>query len=419
MLAEADLPLRVVGPGAFIDYLGPQDEPWLRVLVEEWARFSGRRRREITTRLSEPLPCEAPYFKRRCATRILLRTLVRTRSWPVAPALARRELFETATARCGARAELLSAAAQRLGTQPEALEELLFADLDSERKVVLPERPPSAAELALKTNLAIAQTVVMRASRVTLDAFGQVRPIVRLAKLRGLMCALLERSPESNAACAPNAEPVGAAGATFPAATLEISGPFSLFRHTLLYGRALAELIPHLAWCARFELVATVSLRGRLLQVRLASGDPIFPGSPPQPFDSQLERRFAEDFARIAPDWDLVREPEALRAGRTLVFPDFLLRHRIFADQQVLVELVGFWTQTYLRQKLARLAQAGVSRLILCIDERRGCDAEVLSSGLPVVPYRRRVDPHAVLELARRLVEAPAATTTGSPPRPR
>ena len=56
MLSERDLPLRLIEERAFIDYLGPQDEPWIRVLLAEMARFEGRRRRELAERLAEPLP---------------------------------------------------------------------------------------------------------------------------------------------------------------------------------------------------------------------------------------------------------------------------------------------------------------------------------------------------------------------------
>src|SRR4051794_24607061 len=73
LLPEHDLPLRVLDDRGFIDSLGPEDEPWLRVLLAELERFSGRRRRELAERLAEPLPCETPYFKRRAASRVLLR----------------------------------------------------------------------------------------------------------------------------------------------------------------------------------------------------------------------------------------------------------------------------------------------------------------------------------------------------------
>jgi hypothetical protein len=105
LLSERDLPLRVIEERAFIDYLGPQDEPWVRVLLAEMARFEGRRRRELAERLAEPLPCEAPHFKRRAATRALLALWRReptdaapvplrepARSFP-RPAALRQELF--------------------------------------------------------------------------------------------------------------------------------------------------------------------------------------------------------------------------------------------------------------------------------------------------------------------------------------
>ena len=388
MLRQDDLPLRVVDGGAFFDFLGPQDEPWLRVLLGELARFEGRRRRELAERLAEPLPCETPFFKRRAATRVLLRSWRRERVAVVSPSEARARLFGAAAAGAGraTRAEHLAAVAETFEIAPEALAEALFADLPGERIVRAPDPSPTAAEVVLRTNLAVVQAALMRASRVDLDVEGGVRPIVRLAKLRGLLCVI--------------AEPPGGG-----APRLQLSGPFALFQHTLLYGRALAELVPHLAWCARFELRAVCALRGRVVDVVVGSGAPIFPAAPPAAFDSKLEERFARDFSRLAPDWDLVREPEAVRAGATLIFPDFLVRHRIHPERRVLVELAGFWTPDYLAAKLARLAEADLPPFILCVDEDRACALGELPaslSGLSVMPFRRRVDAAAVM----RRVEA-------------
>jgi predicted nuclease of restriction endonuclease-like RecB superfamily len=267
----------------------------------------------------------------------------------------------------------------------EAILELLFADLPGERPVRAPNPPPSPAEAMLRTNLAIAQAVLMRASRVELRVEGGVRPIVRLAKLRGLLCTILD-VPDLG-------RPM-----------LELSGPFSLFQHTLLYGRALAELLPHLAWCARFELRAACALRGRLATVSVDSSDPIFPAAPPALYDSRLEERFAGEIAKLAPDWDLLREPEPLRAAGTLIFPDFLLRHRLHPRRQVLIEIVGFWTPQYLASKLEKLRQTDTVCL-LCVDEERACAAAALPPHLPVVRFRRRIDAAAVLREVERLTD--------------
>jgi uncharacterized protein len=418
LLSERDLPLRLIEERAFIDFLGPQDEPWLRVLLAEMARFEGRRRRDLAERLAEPLPCEAPYFKRRAATRALLRLWRCERAGdstalPIAdpagtdhapggdgavdgdgaidgrsargarprrPIELRAQLFAEAAARESSASAVLEETAARLGLTPSGVIEALFADLPGERPVHAPAPPPSAAEAALRTNLAIAQAVLTRASRVELRVEGGVRPIVRLAKLRGLLCTIADAAPDQS-----------------PRPLLEISGPFSLFRHTLLYGRALAELLPHLAWCARFELRAACTLRGRLATVTVESGDPIFPAAPPALFDSRLEERFARDMARLAPDWDLLREPEPVRAGGTLIFPDFLLRHRLHPERQALIEIVGFWTPDYLAAKLDKLRQAELPACILCVDEDRACAAGDLPAGMPVLPFRRRIDAAAVL----------------------
>ena len=400
MLAQSDLPLRLLDDRAYLEYLGAQDEPWLRVLTAEMLRFDGRRRRELAERLAEPLPCDAPYFKRRAASRVLFRMWNRagdvaaSRSrrdrGALAPVAVRAALFGAASAIDAPRAAVVADAASRFGVAAEALDAALFADLPGERVVRAPDPIPTPADIALHTNLALAQAVIMRAAHVSLRVEGGLRPIVRLAKLRGLLCNV--------AAPAPGAP-----------ARLDISGPFSLFRHTLVYGRALAELLPHLAWCARFELAATARLRGRLAHVTMVSGDPIFPARAPAPFDSRLEERFARDVARLAPDWDVIREPVPLQAGATLIFPDFLLRHRIHPERQALVEIVGFWTPDYLTHKLARLRQAAPPAFVLCIDEERGCAPSELPPGLPVVTFRRRVDAAAVMREVERLSVASSA----------
>ncbi len=414
MLPEAELPLRVVEGGAFFDFLGPQDEPWLRVLLGEVVRFEGRRRRELAERLAEPLPCETPFFKRRAATRVLLRLWRRDRVAVVPPPEARARLFAAAAARPGTatvsaemsmeaaahatRDAVVADVAATFSVSPAALVESIFADLPGERIVRAPEPLPGVAELVLRTNLAVVQAVLMRASTIDLKIEGGVRPIVRLAKLRGLLCVVVEDAAADN-------------HATPPTPRLQLSGPFSLFRHTLLYGRALAELIPHLSWCARFELRAACALRGRLVDITVDSGAPIFPAAPPTPFDSQLEERFARDVARLAPDWDVVREPEAIRAGATLIFPDFLLRHRIHPERRVLVELAGFWTPDYLTTKLARLREAAdlndnLPPFILCVDEDRACALGEVPPHLSLVPFRRRVDAAAVLHRVDELTSA-------------
>ena len=98
----------------------------------------------------------------------------------------------------------------------------------------------------------------------------------------------------------------------------------------------------------------------------------------------------------MAPDWDVLREPEPIPAGTRLVFPDFALQHRSERSRRWLVELVGFWTPEYLRRKLALYREARVANLILCIAEDRACAEEELPAGAVILRFRRRVDAAAV-----------------------
>jgi predicted nuclease of restriction endonuclease-like RecB superfamily len=201
-------------------------------------------------------------------------------------------------------------------------------------------------------------------------------------------------------------------------ASVELSGPLALFSKTRLYGRALGEIIPLLTWCPRFRLHADCVLGGRQLTLELRTGDPIFPGTAPRHYDSGIEERFAREFRKLAPDWDVVREPEPISADGTLIFPDFALQCRANPARRWLLEIVGFWTPEYVARKLARYRSARLSDLILCIDEDRNCANADLPPTARIVRFRRRVDPTAVLQVLNGLL-CPAMYLMRTPSRER
>jgi hypothetical protein len=393
-----DVPASVQGRRILPRYLDERDHPWLATLLEEYERFADRPRRELHQRLQQSLAADVPEDKRQHAGRVLGRLcqdIVRTE---IAPRKVREVLFREAAAG-GSRAEVIARASRRLGVSAQVLQECLLADLGSERPVGKLPDPLGAPQLALQANLALVQRLLGRASRVEIAAWGGARDLVRHARLRGLLVTVrpwLEKAPVVS-------EPVEAA------AQLELSGPYALFRRTLVYGRALASLVPRLAWCDRFELRATCQWDATQARLELRSGDPFLPSSPPRRFDSKLEQRFARDFARAAPDWELVREPEPIPVHGTLLFPDFAVHPRGQPERRWLIELVGFWTRAYLDKKLQRLRAAGIERLILCIDAERACSDEALPPGAHILRYRRRVDVHEVL----RALEEPPRTGAG------
>jgi predicted nuclease of restriction endonuclease-like RecB superfamily len=171
-----------------------------------------------------------------------------------------------------------------------------------------------------------------------------------------------------------------------------------------VYGRALASLVPRLAWCHEYELSAACALGrgGQLSTLVLRSGDPIGTGRELARHDSRLEARFERDFRRATSDWDVIREPRPVASAGALIFPDFELVHRRDKNRRWLLEIVGFWTQKYLNEKLARLRAAGIERLVLCIDQNRHCAEDDLPADARIIRYKTRIDPQAVLAVVNR-----------------
>jgi hypothetical protein len=354
------------------------DYPWLSALLEERERFVGRKRSEWKLRVEDGLPLVAPRQKVLLALRMLDRLSRDRMQTDIPPRELRAALFREA-ARAESRAAAIHAAASKLGVPEQRMLDSLFADLADER-LLTPIEPTSPEHLALLCNGELVAQLLGRALRVRVVARGKVRAVVRHAKLMGLLCQIRQ-------------------GAAKDEVTLEISGPFALFRHTRIYARALASLVPRLSWCHAFRLEAECVMGGgNVGRLVLRAGDPIFPARELPPFDSKTEERFAKAFSKVAPDWDIVREPVAIEVGDALMFPDFELRHRATGERWLL-EVVGYWTPEYLRTKLEALRVANIERLIVCVDEDRCCTDGALELPGPVIRYRRKVDARAVLSL--------------------
>jgi len=377
LLPERSLPLDRARRRVVPRYLTEADHVWLDELRAECERHVGCRRGELEQRLSEPLTTVAPRDKLLVASRVLLRHYEDRIESPRPPATIRKALFAARVCQ-PTRALALQHAADELQISPEDVEAHLFADLPSERRVAPLSEPLSSTELALRVNHAIVASLLRRATVVRIQAEGNVRALVSAVKLRGLLCV---------------AEPTRHGKSV----TLSISGPYALFRNTLVYGRALSSLIPRVARCQRFLLRATCALSNGLVEFTIRSGDPVVPSAPGKAYDSKLEERFAKDFGKLARDWDVIREPQAVSVDDGWIFPDFLLRHRTQRERWALLEIVGFWTPEYLRRKLDGLDRVRLPRFILCIDENRNCSDDEFPPQARIIRFKRRIPAAEVL----------------------
>lgn len=387
-------------------FLTEADYPWLGRLIGEAQHVIGQRRLDVLRRLGEPMPFAAPKHKLGAAVAQLVKQLEEEPVGVPEPAELRATLFAAGASlrRDGAdgkaspklgtsafRAAAVATSAHDLeafgGDVKRLLIQRLYADIPGERLVARLADGVTPASLAVAANGAIVARHLKRAYEVTIDLNGEARRVVRQAKLRGLLCTVTR---------------------TELGVRLAVSGPLTVIRRTTYYGRALAELVPFLAWCPRFEMIAQCMGPSGPYQIKIGSGDPL-PAAPAKPhFDSLVERRFAEDIGKATNDWDLIREPEPVlsrcEGGSTrLVFPDFALVRRTDPTHRWLVEIVGFWTPGYLASKLDGLRSHGSARFLLCVDERLACDPEALTDFRAVIRYKRRISAVDVL----RIVDGP------------
>lgn len=362
------------------NFLGTKDHLWMRAVMDEYASFAGAKRVLLHERLQKPLAVRCPRSKL-AILRHVLDGLSRDETPPaIDPPTARHALFRAARYRNHSRAEIVAEVARELGVLPLDLEECLFADLPREERVG-PLRAMTPEELVLEANFAIASTLLRRALRVRIHAHGHVRALVRHAQRSGLICRADVVGPDS--------------------VVLEVSGPFALFRHTILYARSLANLLGALAQCHDWELEAACSVEPgpTLHRLLLSNRDPLPARAPSSSPTTRLEARFVLELGKLTSEWDVVADPQAIGHGPKLFFPDLELLHRE-QNRRFFLEIVGFSTRDYVEKKLARLTEAGLDNYVLCVDSERECGTEPMKDcGANVIGYRRRIDAARVLAL--------------------
>jgi uncharacterized protein len=361
-------------------FLDDRDHVWLRLLQEEFGRFLGKRRRELKDRLKRPMPFAAPPHKVDLVSYVLLRSIKTEIRSKIHPERIRAETFRAAATLFAPRADILAHAASRLSLTSEELEEGLFGDLPEERYLSEVPLKISAQELALRANLMLVQGLMARSTFVKILIEGNSRTIVQTAKKKGLICVVEKNNEQSHT-------------------IIGISGPYALFRKTTMYGRALSEVVPYLGWCPKFQLRAECIFKKYPRIFELSSNDPIFPSDPPPLYDSKLEEGFARQFLKLTANWDLIREPEPLKSGETLIFPDFRIQHQSDPSRRWFLEIMGYWTKDYVKSKLDRLNKIHANNFILCIRDDYNCSNEDLPADMRIVRFKGSVDPSIVLRI--------------------
>ncbi len=347
--------------------------------IEVYNNFVGKKKSEIDEILGE--------FEQGLNFKLVrgLRTLLERRcifksKFTVEPVLARKAVFEAASSKKVTnrkeRERVIEDVAKKLNISVDDLGQSLWADLESE--VVLDDFAPLTPEELLKSyNLSLAQTLLFKSTGMNVSFKSNYKEIFRAIKYFGLMY-----SPEGN--------------------KVRIEGASSLLKLSERYGTSLAKLLPVIVNSDDWEIDAEIVIRRDTPRIYhfvmdsksrknlLLSEEK----ETKTTFDSGIEERFYNAFlaSPASKGWELIREPDAVFTGKTAFIPDFKFKHKEL-NVETFFEIVGFWTEDYIKRKLSKL-RAMPFTMLVAIDKNLACfNSANFELGLhqPVILYSRKV----------------------------
>jgi predicted nuclease of restriction endonuclease-like RecB superfamily len=316
---------------------------------------------------------------------------------PLEPPMLREQVFALAAKSVPSREATevtLSKVADELSQElqqevlPIQVRDGLYADL-SKNKIFTAFEAPNPDDLLHRYNLSQVQGVFYKASQLVLNAHrnvpGEYKLLFRYLKLFQLM-AYIE----------------GDADHGF---TISIDGPTSLFSPSTRYGLSIAKMIPALLHVTKWSLAATLQTRdfytnewktGRFTLDSECGLVSHYPKG--KPYDSMLEKSFADKWDSLKSGWILEREVDLIPIPGSVMIPDFRLVHP--DGRTFLLEIVGYWRTEYLQRKFSQVRRANCDNLILAISERLNLEkAGVKLNDVPaiIVCFKEKLLPKAVL----------------------
>lgn len=255
------------------------------------------------------------------------------------------------------------------------IEELIFCDLKEEQ--ILYHVPDIAQEELVKEyNLSLTQTLLFDANEMRFTASGNYQEIFRMIKYLGLMYEIRDEDGKE----------------------VKITGPASLFKKTRKYGTSFAKVLPAILKASEWKIKANIidkQKQNRVYDFELSSKErELFPHRDEEitHFDSEVEENFYKDFLSFNTGWRIEREPSIVKAGSYVIIPDFGFYK---GEKKCYMEVVGFWTPEYLKNKIQKLRMAK-ERIVVAVNKNLDCEksdfeGEVFfySGRIPVMPIAK------------------------------
>jgi hypothetical protein len=183
---------------------------------------------------------------------------------------------------------------------------------------------------------------------------------------------------------------------------IRVEGASSLLKLSERYGTSLARLLPAIVNSDDWEIDAEIVIRRDTPRIYhfvmdSKSRKNLLMSKEKESkttFDSGIEERFYNAFlaSPASKSWELIREPDAVFTGKAVFIPDFKFKHKEM-DIETYFEIVGFWTEEYIKRKLSKL-RAMPFTMLVAIDKNLACfNSANFELGLnqPVILFSRKV----------------------------
>jgi uncharacterized protein len=294
------------------------------------------------------------------------------------------------------RGAVLEQAAAQLGIEAARIDGALFADL-REAQVVSAFDPVDPDTLLDSYNLSVAQTILLRATRLVV-ASPEASPerwrgVFRSLRFHGLLHRV-ERSDRKT--------------------TITIDGPFSLFDSVQRYGLRMglflrtalrledATITADVLWgkertAARYDVTSSKDL---LASVRGLSEPEL--GARPE------LGVLVEAFSALGSPWVVERCDELFVANDgAVVVPDLVFSKA--GAEPVYLELFGFWSRAAIFTRVAQLERGGLPKLVLLAGKNLRVSEEIVdeaSVGASLYMFKTTISAREVLRRIDQLAES-------------
>jgi predicted nuclease of restriction endonuclease-like RecB superfamily len=180
----------------------------------------------------------------------------------------------------------------------------------------------------------------------------------------------------------------------------ELDGPASLFRKSQKYGIRMANFLPALPLCERWEMNAEILNEETTSELTLDHTDGLVSHySAGQRFDSDIERTLAQKWERANTEWELIREDDVFDLGSEVMIPDFAIEHP--DGRRAIMEIVGFWTPEYLEAKLAKIRNVAADNFVVAVSEQLDCaESDFGTASDRVLWFKTGIHVYDIVELA-------------------